>query len=453
MTYDADTRLRLEPWRPVQFLGSKLRSLDRIAAAITTTTGTEPQTVWEPFTGSSVVAQRLAGDGHTMWSCDAMASSVQFASALLGCGRNAGTASVTQVVKDVRQAAHLDAPSPWDPWLAGEQSALANRDGFSLLRENTQLPQRWKSIEADSPLAGLFATVDTAATDGQVLAEGLLSSTYAGTYFGLTQAVHLERLRGAIDIVTPASSRASAWQRSVLLTALCHAASAAVFSAGKHFAQPHRIREGKDLAFHARRALSDRSVDVVSTFDAAVKSIDRVAASMTEHHDATQTRVENVTAETLKDRHVTAVYADPPYTSQQYSRFYHVPEVMVAGVPADLQHARGSVTRGLYPTDRYRSPFSSRTQAPGAFAHLANTCASAGAQLYVSYSGTRSAETGNARVVSMPDLVSIIGDAYGQPNVTIHELDLRYRQFNHTTSGMSGRDDPEYLIIGRDHAR
>src|SRR5699024_11516526 len=64
----------------------------------------------------------------------------------------------------------------------------------------------------------------------------------------------------------------------LLLTALCSAASTAVFSAGKHFAQPHRVRPGKSLAFHMKRALTDRSVDVVEQFRRAVHEIGARAA-------------------------------------------------------------------------------------------------------------------------------------------------------------------------------
>lgn len=453
MLRDVSEQARVAPWRPVHFLGSKLRSLDHISAVLDSLRDGKPQTVWEPFTGSSVVAQRLAADGHTMWSCDAMSSSVEFAAAMLGCHRSSTTTSAVVCAARVRTSADLTAPSPWDRWLCEEASALQSGDGPRLLQNDLSLPQRWNASEADASLRRLFATVEASSAVTQVQFDGLISSTYAGTYFGIQQAVVLERLRRAIDEVTPASNAETAWLRSAMLTALCHAASAAVFSAGKHFAQPHRIREGKDLTFHARRALADRSVDVVEAFSDAAASIDTAVSGLGGRHTVSQVPAGEVKVPDLRDRGVTAVYADPPYTAQQYSRFYHVPEVLVAGVPVTLQRVKGTVTRGLYPSGRYLSPYSSRIRAPGAFRHLAATAANAGADLLVSYSGARAAATGNARVVSMADLVSFISDAYGSDRVTVHELDLRYRQFNQTASGVTGRDDPEYLITGRRSAR
>ncbi|WP_026197579.1 DNA adenine methylase [Sciscionella marina] len=427
-------------WRPVQYLGSKLRTIGHITAAVEELGA--PTTVWEPFTGSTVVAQELAQHGNRVVAGDALTSSSLFATAVLGVGRTPDTrigALADQVLAAVR------IPGEFGGWLAKEDSALAAQDGPELLRIGAELPQRWRVTGADTALTALFTRIGTAAEHAEHAGPGLLSATYAGTYFGLRQALTLEALRAAIGEVTEPGG----WAHACLCTALCHAASTAVFSPGKHFAQPHRIREGKNLGFHAKRALTDRSVDIGARFLEAARTLEQVAATGAEGHRAHQARVEEVTADELRSWGVRVVYADPPYTAQQYSRFYHLLETLVTAVPPKLQSRNGQVTRGLYPEGRYLSPYCSRTKAPGAISELARTTAKAGAHLLLSYSTRGGPATGNARSVTLPELVRRVEEVFGADNVTVRPLELRYRQFNRTDAEVTGRNDPEYLVLGR----
>lgn len=443
------SRVVLAPWRPVQFLGSKLRSLDFIAEALGEMDDW-PSRVWEPFTGSSVVAQRLAAEGHRVWATDALESSATFAAGMLGVSRASSSMSLTEAADGI-SASSIDTDT-WATWVDQEADALAARDGSALLAQGAAIPQRWRAATSGQALRGLFARVDNAAMRTEVHHDGLISATYAGTYFGIRQALTLEQLRSRIDVMAPPGDATSAWLRAGLLTALSSAASAAVFSAGKHFAQPHRLRPGKDLTFHAQRALKDRSVEISDAFRLAAREIDERAPDATAKHEASQRMVETVSPGDLVERGITVVYADPPYTAQQYSRFYHVLEVLTTGVPVRLQRLKGQVTSGLYPDNKYLSPFSSRQQAPAAFRHLISTAQDAEADIILSYSGTAGTSTGNARVVSMASLVGWVEDVYGRNAVTVRQLDLRYRQFNSAAAGVSGRNDPEFLVIGRTHA-
>lgn len=438
-----------QPWRPVQYLGSKLRSLDLIAGALGDLDD-RPGRVWEPFTGSSVVAQRIAAEGHRVWATDALECSATFAAAMLGVGRASSNTSLTEVADNV-SALSVDLGT-WAAWVEREDEALAARDGSALLTGGVDVPQRWRPGTRSQSLRTLFQDVEDAAGQADVHPAGLISATYAGTYFGIRQALTLEQLRGRIDVVAPSSDPTSRWVRAGLLTALNSAASAAVFSAGKHFAQPHRLRPGKDLTFHAQRALGDRSVDVAEVFRVAAKEVEGRSTDGDSLHEADQQPVEDVSASDLIERDITAVYADPPYTAQQYSRFYHVLEVLTTGVPVRLQRVKGQVTSGLYPDNKYLSPYSSRQQAPAAFRHLLTTARDADAHMILSYSDTRGASTGNARVVTLASLVQLTEEVYGKDAVTVQELDLRYRQFNSGPRRVSGRRDPEFIVTGRAHA-
>src|SRR5262249_31670739 len=148
-------------------------------------------------------------------------------------------------------------------------------------------------------------------------------------------------------------------------------------------------------------------------------AIRQAARPVGEGHFAYHGRVEDVTAADLRRWGVTTVYADPPYTAQQYSRFYHLLDTIVSGCLRPLQRVRGAVTSGLYPDGRYLSPYCSRRNAPAAFMNLAEVSASAGARLVISYSGTPSpdAATGNARSVTIRQLVECVSAVYAHTTI------------------------------------
>lgn len=415
-------------FRPVQYLGSKLRSL----GAITDVMGgraTSGQAVWDAFSGSSVVAQGLAGAGHRVVAHDALTSSATYAQALLGVGRAANTDSADSLVEML-----LGAPMKVAPELEGalyEEDLAVNRgDGANLLQQGARVPQRWrKEISAS----------------GRRFPAGLISSTYAGTYFGVRQALILDALRIRLNELTEIDE----WNRSVALTALCAAASKAVFSAGKHFAQPLSTGSEKNTGFHERRILSDRRVNIVHEVEEAVRNIYVSARPGSENHVAGVRMAELVTSEDLQKWDVGTVYADPPYTAQQYSRYYHVLDVLVGGSPVDLQRLNGEVTKGLYPASRYKSPFCSRVAAPRAFRALAETTYDAGARLVLSYSGSASRSTGNPRSITLPELCETLEAVF--PRVKVQSLDFQYRQFNKSSNIKVHRNDPEVLIVAEMH--
>lgn len=440
--------------RPVQYLGSKLRVLPLLQDIIGVG-GPDTGVVWDAFTGSSVVAQAVAGVGHRVLASDVLSSSVTFAKAALGIDRSGDEGEDAQMRLLLDESRSVFFARGWKPFLDAEEQHLEAGDGVGLLQAGANLPQRWRNASvneaASSDLRDSFDAVQQSAHNGTPSCSGLLSATYAGTYFGLKQALRLEAIRSAIGELSSAG-QISPWVTHVSLTALCTAASKAVFSAGKHFAQPHRVHAGKDITFHSRRVLEDRRVDIDATFASAFCDVVRSSRPGGEGHSAIAMGTGEATAEGLRQRDIRTVYADPPYTAQQYSRFYHLLETLIVGTPPKLQLVKGVVTSGLYPEDRFKSAYCSRVQAPVAFEHLIGISASARARLVLSYSGSSTGSTGNARTVSMEWLVEKVRQAYGAPNVTVERVNVRYRQFNHSSVEIAGRDDPEYVIVGDVHA-
>lgn len=429
-------------WRPIQFLGSKLRVLDEVRDASTRGLDRNAR-VWDAFAGSSVVSQSIANDSHPVLATDALASSVIFARALLGVDRRAGN-PLELVPLVLERADQLSVGTEWESTLEVERLAIESKDAGALAELSRSLPQRWRREDATSAQLQLFDSVDVAAQAGKPVGTGLLSATYAGTYFGATQAVRMEQIRSAVTELANQGS-VDEWQTAALLTALSSAASRAVYSAGKHFAQPLRISAA---GFHSRRLLSDRAVDIDLAFAAGMTDLARAARPAGEKHQAEVVEAQTIDGTRLEAMNVQSVYADPPYTAQQYSRFYHLLDVLVAGIPAELQTRSAQVTTGLYPAARYASPFCSRTRAPSAFSALARNARDADARLVISYSVSARESIGNARSIGLEQLLEVVRAEYGRGNVVVTELELQYRQFNSSSRSSPTRNDVEVLIVG-----
>jgi len=103
-----------------------------------------------------------------------------------------------------------------------------------------------------------------------------------------------------------------------MMTALLSAVSECAFSAGKHYAQPHRIRERKDLSFVRRRILDNRRKSVLRLFAARLQTIND-AALANEGHRGARATLEELAPAPDRVGEVEAIHADPPYTAQHYS--------------------------------------------------------------------------------------------------------------------------------------
>jgi adenine-specific DNA methylase len=413
-------------WRPVQYLGSKLRAIDAItgiAADLAEFGG-----FWDAFSGTSVVGQAAADAGFAVFATDTQRSSASFATALLGIDAHTDEVnSFEAMISDLLQAEHPD-EARWEISRQIEASFLANCDYDGLVEFYGQLPQRWRNGGAWSENTPL-------------------TTTFAGTYLSLAQAMALDAARSRLECLYQ-GNEASHWSYAAALTALCHAASEAVHSAGKHFAQPIQPAAvgSANYRFVRNRSFRDRSVSIqAKAADAAAAIVAR--SNNTRTHSARVADVLALSTDDLLDRGVSVVYADPPYTAQQYSRFYHVLDTLVGGVAEPIQVVRGATPKGLYPAARYMSPFCSSQQAPDAFNQFVATVREAGAHLLLSYS-TTGGDSGNRRTISARDLIDLVSKLYGRRCVSVVDLAYGYRQFNHESRRTETSGTGEILIVG-----
>lgn len=207
------------------------------------------------------------------------------------------------------------------------------------------------------------------------LAYCLASLYFSSGYFGTRQAMELDALRYAIDRVT---SDGYGGDRDWLLSSWISAA-AVVINAPGHTAQ--YLKPTNENAY--RRIRRQWARGVWSTF---LDQLGRIQLCgdrnwRLQNRITSMDALEFVEDQWLVDK-VGLVYADPPYTVDQYSRYYHVYETLY------LYDFPDSVGIGRYRADRFRTTFSLASSVLSAFERLLSGISRARVPLVLSYPST-----------------------------------------------------------------
>ncbi|MFQ5655243.1 MAG: DNA adenine methylase, partial [Planctomycetota bacterium] len=238
----------------------------------------------------------------------------------------------------------------------------------------------------DRPLAGLIdGLLRERRRSPETLPYGLVTLLHANVYFGLRQAMVIDSIRAAIDHL-PRAGPFRERRRDLYLAALLHAVSVST-SGTSHFAQPRSVRKDIELNRVARRRLINIEVEFH-------RALDAMRREWAERPRDPGNRVFELSAEELlapggplHGEDVGLVYLDPPYTADNYSRFYHLLETLVAYDYPELERRCGRVTRGRYPVRarRYSSDFCKPDRVEEAFRRVIEGTRALGARLLVSY--------------------------------------------------------------------
>ena len=279
-----------------------------------------------------------------------------------------------------------------------EQTAIGRYRDFLQLRGSVVGEDRRPATLYRNSRA--FLTEDTLSSyrdDPSKLPFCLISAYYLNIYYGIRQAIEIDSLRAAIahmDPETPYSRR----KRIHYLSALLHTASIST-SGTSHFAQPRHLEKDSEILAMAQR----RQIDVFETF---LKFSERIQACVLSTNYTSGNRSfcgdydsllqkegegEEGLGEGVRFRDEARgdlVYIDPPYTSDNYSRFYHVLEVLTAYDYPELERNReGQVLRGRYPLrkTRFQSAFCKSKSVEGEFRKVIRASAASGSKLVISY--------------------------------------------------------------------
>lgn len=255
----------------------------------------------------------------------------------------------------------------FDKLLRLEEAALASYDIVQL-----------QSLEHLIPHSGTCTTLENErrimAAKPEAFPYRLFAINYAGGYLGLQQCIQVDSIRYAADFLH-FSGQIDRHQHKWICLALCQATSKVATTTG-HFAQYMRAKENTRKRFISQRRRSIwyeclRAMYEMSPIGSAGwRSRNRVFAQ-----DANSLLAELCY---LPDRPA-VIYADPPYTDDQYSRYYHLYETLLH---YDYPEALGT---GRYRPDRFRSQYSLKTRVRDAMTSLVSSTARLGARLVLSY--------------------------------------------------------------------
>lgn len=424
-------------FRPIQYLGSKLRVVNEIVLLAQQASSSGAR-IADLFCGSSVVSQAFATKGFHVTAVDAQQYAVVIARACLGVERIADEKFEPQSMLESPRTALFFGGEIWSGNAEREARCLSTSDTGTLRSLYEMLPLIWRG--SDSPYYDLLRKDDH---DSAFEKLPLITSMYSGNYFGIQQALNLDTIRHQIEMGARRGTLSN-WQQAAALTSLFHAASRCVHSAGKHFAQPMSASGRAPTTFNDRRLLEDRQISVKRCFIDAANRINDLVMEMPGDQRAILGQAERIEKSVLDECEI--VYLDPPYTAQQYSRFYHVLETLLNyNFPKLVED--GQVTKGIYPSARYKSAFCSKAKAGPAMQELLSSVYSSGASAIVSYSHSEGGSDGNSRMISFDDLIRMCKNTFGFNRVECVELDHTYRQFNSAAFANEKRKDPEILIL------
>ena len=440
--------------RTIHYLGSKLRLLRSIGDAVAQVAPVGA-TVCDLFAGSGTVSIFLG----SRWNV--VAADVQEYSRVLCNGLLKPPPTISEratVGSDlVQRARSSPLRHALRESLAGlvdyerdcaVDAAAGNTDRLCDLMECPPLISGASDEELQGPLGSLCrAARDDLVMRGLGDQVGSVMSTYfGGVYFSWRQAADFDALLAQIHRMDPI-------YRDYYLACALAAASDVVNTVGKHFAQRARPRKADGVVKVGviGNALKDRSKDAFSAFLANIGRLNTVRSEQLQHH-----AVRRDFRDLLDDPGVRfdVLYADPPYTRDHYSRYYHVLETMARhdrpGISSTRIRSEGKarLSRGVYRRDRHQSPFCIHSRARDAFHLLAAGAAKRGVPLVLSYSPYDESAGHRPRVLTASELLetlkqyfSII-DVREIPNVAHSKLNLVER--NVSVAGTA-----EMLIVCR----
>ena len=237
--------------------------------------------------------------------------------------------------------------------------------------------------------------------------------------------------------------------RELYLAALLSTASDIVDTVGKHFAQPIKARDakGKIKSTVYNKAVKDKTIDVIALYkDWLLKY-----KSLTKNdlcHSTMQGDFENC-LRNLPDN-VRTVYADPPYTRDHYSRYYHVLETLtlrdIPKISTVTIHGSTHVSNGIYREDRHQSPFCIKSKALDAFRKMFKLTSATNRNLLLSYSPYDETKKSHPRVVTMQQIITLAKEYFDNVE-TVSAGSFKHNKLNSTEHFLEASDEAELLIV------
>lgn len=437
-------------FRSIHYLGSKQRLLPAIRDAVNQT-ASEGARIIDLFSGSGIVSREFSRE-RPVTAVDIQEYSRVLTSTMLNGPINSYL-DVSQIPYLI-QNSEITKNLLWafDPLISIEKKFIKNSvngelDDLCFLLENACFLEYYHRLNIPDH-SEFRAALDK--TEHRLTLSGLLESKnsvvsryYGGVYFSYMQAVYIDAARTIISNQYPSYD--------LPIAALLSTASDISNTVGNQFAQPLRPRDkqGKPKSSLSKKVKIDREKSIVNTLAKWIAKYSELPTPIFNHKtvraDFTEA-MKNTTDE------IGVIYADPPYTRDHYSRFYHVLETIALQDQPSIARFSTSpdsrFSRGIYRDDRHQSPFCIKSTAPDAFRSLFSLSQNLSAPLILSYSPYEAADGTHPRVVSRSQLMSVALEFF--ENVDCIELDgFNHSMLNKSDSKLKARAQSEILLICR----
>ena len=426
----------------LNYLGSKLRLLDFIEDKVLDVT---PQGagICDLFAGSGCVSRKLSRL-HSIVSCDIQGYSKVIANALLN-KFDMSDKAIEDFFKSLDNEYANKLRKAFAPLIELEQDAIDSKklEALTCILEHGSLEvfniEHNMSCLSDQ-LVVVCKNLKKAGLDD---VRSLISRYYGGVYFSYKQTVEIDIILESIHSLVPKENR------DLFLAALLSTASDIVDTVGKHFAQPIKARDSKGnikITVY-KKAVKDKTIDVVALYREWLLKYKELSKSDFQHITMQGDYEQCLRA--LPDN-VKTVYADPPYTRDHYSRYYHVLETLTLRdtpkISTVTMHGSTHVSNGIYRADRHQSPFCIKSKAPEAFRKMFELTASAGRNLLLSYSPYDETKKTHPRVVTMQQLIAL-AEEYFDNVETVSAGSFKHNKLNSTEHFLEASDEAELLIV------
>ena len=444
-----NSRISKKPnsFRTIHYLGSKLRVLEFIKQVVDEL-DPERNGICDLFSGTGSVSQYFSSERKVV-SVDIQNYSNIICSALLIPISDEFTHSFTKGLHNSKYLAEY--LKVFQPLITFEDSAINGKLSLNIesvcnFLENSSL-YAYLSDEKNGNISPELkeAFEKTESNLRNYKNNSFIATKYCGgVYFSFKQSVILDVIISEIEKTNPK-------YHNILLAALLSTASDIVNTVGKQFAQPIRPRNknGQPKKGILKQLRKDRNIEVLDLYNQWLNKY-----LNNQHTDYNHQILKVDYREALKNlrKDVRVVYADPPYTRDHYSRFYHGLEtISLRDFPKISKTKIGGkekLSRGLYREEREQSDFCIRSKAPKAFEELFKLLAEKDKVLILSYSPYNKSKGAHPRVVEI-ELLEEMAKIYFDI-VEIRSIGkFSHSKLNRTDLHLDADDSAEILIICR----
>ncbi len=452
----SDTNVENNGFRPIQYLGSKLRLVKEISEIVES--NKTSNLVCDLFSGSGVVSHFLANKNAVI-SLDIQYYSTVISSALIN-GRKFSKEEITSFIKEATDnAIFSDLQFMYEPLTSLEESLLKSKLAsdddklkFASFVENCSVYSYLKSNNLFPDTENIVLTALKKFEERFKAATELSRKTsycslyYGGVYFSFRQSIMIDALLFKINELKSIDKP----KYSILLASLLSTLSEIVATVGKQFAQPMKLtdKNNKPKKLLASRSVRDRNYDVVTIF---TKWLNEYSSNCFQ-----QPTNKSITSDykyfldNCKEN-IGCFYADPPYTIDHYSRFYHILESIALYDYPELATMNKSnvgnvIMKGLYRVDRHQSLFCVPSQVKGAFTDLFEGASKFNCPLLLSYSPFEENTTHRPRLLSIDEIISLANKYYESVEV-IEIKQHQHRKLNQAKNNTEALKHGEVMIL------